>query len=272
MIYPHWKSYFLFSQKELKGIIVLGCILLISLLIGHFLPAKSTRSASMPKSVSLFPFDPNSIDSAKALRLGIPLRQVKSLLHYRQKGGNFKTPADFAKLYGLSPTLLKQLLPYIKIVSLPKTISNRPFYQGYSAKGKEASIWWIDINKADVSTWMDRFHMPAYLAQRIVGYKNYLGYFSQVNQISKVYGISDSLYEIMRTHLRVIPNSNNVMNANAMQFKDWKDLGLFTDQQIWNILKFKKEEGGLSWRKLVERCDLGPSEAMELKRRVTISD
>ncbi len=35
-----WKAYFIFSKKEQRGVIVLGCLLLGSLAIGYFFPAK----------------------------------------------------------------------------------------------------------------------------------------------------------------------------------------------------------------------------------------
>ena len=35
-----WKAYFIFSKKEQRGVMVLGCLLLGSLAIGYFFPAK----------------------------------------------------------------------------------------------------------------------------------------------------------------------------------------------------------------------------------------
>jgi hypothetical protein len=52
-----------------------------------------------------FEFDPNSADSIKLSRLGLPSYVVKNVLKYRAKGGRFKTPASFSKIYGLTPEL-----------------------------------------------------------------------------------------------------------------------------------------------------------------------
>ena len=38
-----WKSYFVFTSKEQKGIIVLGCILSLSLLLHYLLPTTSSN-------------------------------------------------------------------------------------------------------------------------------------------------------------------------------------------------------------------------------------
>jgi competence protein ComEA len=288
MIQTTWKSYFLFSKKELKGIIVLGIILFTSILISHYFPAKSanTSLASTNTTINrLFNFDPNTIDSLHALELGIPERQVKSLIHYRQKGGYFKSPDDFAKLYGLPPNLFAQLRPYIVMPSnlyrnslngqtwQPKFELNGRNKFNNKADNKEGAKWTIDINKADAAEWMCKTNLSSPIVQRILAYKSYLGSFSNVHQIQKVYGMSDSLYQSIRGHLSIQQSALNVLNANTMQFKDWKALALFSDQQIWNILKMKKEDGGrIYWKKLVVLCDMGEVEALALKSKLNISD
>jgi hypothetical protein len=138
---------------------------------------------------------------------------------------------------------------------------------------KDSARWTLDMNKADAQEWMRKSNLSLPVVQRILAYKNYLGSFTHVYQIQKVYGIRDDWYQSMRGHLRVPPSPMNILNGNAMQFKDWKALGIFSDPQIWNILKMKKEEGGrISWKKLVVLCDLGEEEALELKRKIHLSD
>ena len=41
-----WKSYFIFTSKEQKGILVLGCILTLSLLLHYLLTATSTNNTA----------------------------------------------------------------------------------------------------------------------------------------------------------------------------------------------------------------------------------
>ena len=58
-----------------------------------------------------------SIDSANAIHLGIPLKQVNTLMHYREKGGRFYKKEDLLKLYGLDPVIAHQLIPFIELTS-----------------------------------------------------------------------------------------------------------------------------------------------------------
>ena len=104
MIISNWQAYFYFSKKELKGIIVLGIILtgsvLMSMIFSTTVSNHNVVSNAAIKPLHLIYFDPNQIDSVQAINLGIPERQVRSMLHYRARGGYFKNPDDFAKLYG----------------------------------------------------------------------------------------------------------------------------------------------------------------------------
>ena len=267
----HWRSYFLFSKKELKGILVLGFILFSSVLIRFFFPAALGDSELSSKvNHRLFYFDPNSIDSMGAITLGIPERQVKSLLHYRQKGGYFKNPDDFARLYGLTPDLFNQLKPFIQMRE-----RKHKFNKGSTQLYYEHALpeWTLDINQANEAEWIEKANLSPLMARRILAYKNYLGFFSHVQQIKKVYGMPDSLFQSFRSHLRMNPNHHYLLNVNGMQFNDWKKLSMFTDAQIWQILKWRKENGGkLSWTQLVELGDLGEGEAMELKKKLNLSD
>jgi DNA uptake protein ComE-like DNA-binding protein len=280
MINPTWKLYFQFSQKELKGIIALGLILFGSVLLSKFFPSviSNNFNSNALTVVNLFEFDPNQIDSVQALKLGIPEKQVKSLLHYRAKGGYFKNADDFARLYGLSPELFHQLRPYIKMEEREEVSRYHGRYS-YYVKHKYKSNYTdrtdlkLDINTADEKEWMRKTQLPLSTVKRIMSYKRYLGAYRTVGQLSKVYGLPDSTYQLIKPMLFVNQNLLPLMNATAMGFNDWKKLGAFTDKQIWTILKLRKENGGrIGWVDLVEACDLTQLEAQELKQKVYLSD
>ncbi len=280
MIQSNWKDYFSFSKKEIKGIIVLGFILLGSILLSHLFSSKSLSSlvAKQDRKIRFFVFDPNTIDSVQALDLGIPEKQVRTLLRYRAKGGFFKEKQDFSKLYGLTTEMYNTLSPFIKIAGREKSLntgySNHSNYRyPYYSKNKEKINWTIDINTAMEEEWERKTNWPKGLISRVLAYKNYLGAFTKPSQLSKVYGMSDSLYQLIRPHIIIDMQKAPSMNMNTMRFNDWKNLGLFTDQQIWVILKLKKENGGrIGWVALIEATDMTQAEAIELKRRLRIND
>ena len=282
MIQPSWKAYFIFSNKEIKGIIVLGFVLLGSVSIRYFFPSKQQNIKDKngvidnPAILHLVQFDPNTIDSLQAIQMGIPAKQVSNLMHYRSKGGYFKSKEDFGKLYGLSPTLFNQLSSYIVISKQEKQNSNKTPWQNYKLgqyQGAKEEIWKIDINTASEEEWKQKTALPSILIQRILGYKKYRGAFTKTSELAKIYGITDVVFQNLKVHLELNKNSTYKLNAKAMSFSDWKALGLFTDPQIWKILRFKKENGGgLNWEMLVTALDLTQGEGQQLKDRVRFEE
>ena len=276
MIVPNWQTYFYFTKKELKGIMVLGCILLGSVLVSLIFSTNSNDQKLNAKlgTLPLFDFDPNTIDSVNAIKLGIPEKQVRTLMNYRAKGGYFKTPASFSKLYGIQNELFVQLIPYIKII--PQEGSTHFIDAGrYKKFSKESSapLWKIDMNDANEKEWVTKTRIPISIIRRIIAYRNYIGAFTYPNQIKKVYGFSDSLYYQLKPHLFINPDTRLLLNANAMNFEQWKQLGLFTDRQVWEILKLKKENNGkIGWERIVEACDLSQTEALTIKQKVQFTD
>lgn len=67
------------------------------------------------KTAELFPFDPNTADSTQLLRLGLSPWMVRNIYRYRASGGVYRTPKDFARLYGLTVKQYRTLEPYIRI-------------------------------------------------------------------------------------------------------------------------------------------------------------
>lgn len=283
MLQPSWKAFFIFSTKEIKGIIVLGILLLGSVCIRFLFPSKANDEKSLDETSNAAPilhlvnFDPNTIDSLQAIRLGLPLKQVHNLLRYRAKGGYFKTVESFSKLYGLTPSLYNVLAPYIKIGINEKMnsvgVSNWNNYKRSKSNYVNEDIWKIDMNAATVAEWAQKTGLPNYLIERIMAYKQYRGAFIKPSELSKVYGLSDSVYNSLRGHLEVLQKPAPLLNARAMQFSDWKALAMFTEPQIWTILKLKRSmQGKLYWSSLVEVLDLTQGEAEQLKGKVKFDD
>lgn len=271
-----WKYYFIFSKKEQKGIIVLGSILLFSLLLHGLLPAGKKRPLSpITKELkkSLFYFDPNKIDSAEGIALGLSPRQVKTLLNYRRKGGVFYKKEGILKIYGIPQVLAHQLMPYVVIGPRIDPSSN------IQRNGKNRSKWGeglsretIDINHPILADWIRIVPLPIYMVKRILNYQQHLGSFQAIGQLKKVYGLTDSQYQSIRPFLRFDASKKPILNSESMRYADWMALGIFEEREVWEILKMRKANGGkITWKDLVIYFDLTEPEAMRLKESVRIN-
>ena len=273
-------DYFIFSKKEKRGVWVLGILLTISFmwsgllsyrnntipnqkkqwsrrqyesLINHSYDSKETNS--LP--ATFFVFDPNMIDSQQALLLGMSSRQAKTLLKYRSRGGRFYKKEDIFKLYGLDSLLANALVPFIQIQSPTR---------------KEKS-WTINLNEASVLEWKQKTNLTNLQIQSMQQYQKSHGLFYSIYELPKVYGITDSLFQVLKPHLRVDKNVKNSLNSRTMNFNQWKSLDLFSDKQIFQILALRKKQGGeMGWKNLVIMFDLTQDQATILTSKIIIND
>jgi DNA uptake protein ComE-like DNA-binding protein len=276
----HWKDYFIFSVKEQKGIIVLGFILLLSILVSLLLPKPLIKvvPSKTNKHIVLFKFDPNTIDSTEALLLGIPPKQISTLLHYRNKGGRFYRKEDLSHLYGWKADLLEKLIPFVELLenqSIRKhqpypTYASKAFFSGHLRPFVQP-VWTIDINEASPSEWQLKTNLPMATIQRLMEYKQYLGGFYSIYQLTKVYGMTDSCFQLIRPHLIVQKQKETKWVANRMTLDQWKSLELFQDKEIRQLLQYKKEHGGkIGLRDVVLKFDLTETQANWLQNKIKI--
>lgn len=64
---------------------------------------------------SLFPFDPNTLDSVGFRRLGLREKTTAILLHWRNKGKVFRHKEELKKVYTLTEEDYQRIEPYIRI-------------------------------------------------------------------------------------------------------------------------------------------------------------
>lgn len=218
-----WKDFFYFSKSERRGVLLLivlilgttGYILLLPLLyppeelkdlpdhrkeyeefMAHLQERKEkqrTKNFSREQSqnpIILTSFDPNTADSAHLAALGLRSYIIKNILKYRIKGGKFRTPEAFAKIYGITPEQFKSLLPYITIgetFQKKDTIrfSPSPIRDNFSSfKYNEGTL--VDLNKADTTELKKIPGIGSSLARNIITYRKKLGGFYQKEQLKEI--------------------------------------------------------------------------------------
>lgn len=144
-----------------------------------------------------FPFDPNTADSTAFLRLGLTPWQVRGIYKYRAAGGVFRRPEDFARLYGLTKKDYLALKPYIRIGDdyAPAAELYTPPQREATARHDSIARTWpekmkpgerIDLNTADSAKLVRVPGVGAYFARRIESYRNWLGGFYTVDQLTEI--------------------------------------------------------------------------------------
>ena len=203
-----WLDFFYFSKAQRNGIFVLIALIVVVLSLWLSLPFLVTNETTLydenfEKNIAqfrislreqeakrfswdkntfyprknteefiLFTFNPNTLDSAGFTKLGIKYFVASNIVKYRNKGGKFRTPEDFGKVYGISEELFARLKPYITIPSEP-------------VPEKEMKIEepvFVELNSAD-TTELKKIRGVGKYAKSIVSYRNRLGGYFSKNQL-----------------------------------------------------------------------------------------
>ena len=152
------------------------------------------------RALKPFAFDPNTIDSSSLIKMGFHEWQVNNLLKYRRKGGRWRKPDDFSKLYGLSKTDFEQLKPFIYIRKTKSEIAlerhreqNDSIRRTYPKKLKKGTT--LSLNEADTVALKGIPGIGSYYASKICRYRERLGGFIKIEQLKEIEGLPENIEE-----------------------------------------------------------------------------
>ncbi len=171
----------------------------------------------------LFYFDPNTLNEEGWKRLGIRDKTIATIQNYVAKGGRFYKPEDIRKIWGLHAEDAERLLPFVQIKN-----SNQDNYfekklpetKTFEKSKYVATI--IDINTADTSLFIALPGIGSKLSQRIISFRDKLGGFYTIEQVSETYGLPDSVFQKIKPRLSVSNASVNQININTATIDEMK--------------------------------------------------
>lgn len=197
----------------------------------EFQPFVYRNNYSFPKrkeeKYELFAFNPNTADSATFVRLGLKPYIAKNILRYRAKGGKFRTPEAFEKVYGISSAKFEELKPYIQIPQETQTVQanreepEKPQEQKTNYIQKRDDII-IELNEADTASLQQIRGIGRAYARRIVSYRNVLGGYYSVEQVREVYGMRAETFEQFKHSLTADGNLIEKINVNTASIEKLK--------------------------------------------------
>lgn len=146
----------------------------------------------------LFPFDPNSLDSAGWVKLGFSPKQASTIINYRNAGAEFRQTKDLKKLFVVDEGRYKQLEPFVRI----DTTSFAPAEEATAHKSKKANSREryvrpklnVNLNTADTTELQELYGIGPSFAKRITGYRKLLGGYIDKQQLLEVYGMDSSRF------------------------------------------------------------------------------
>lgn len=248
----------------------------------------------------LFPFDPNTASAENFERLGLESWQARSIIRFREKGGIFSRPSDFARVYGITKRTYEVLLPFIQIADDYKPAADfygkerygrsgrryTPYYNNREeryrrydqdktslSEGKsEAKVYsyphklraneHIEINGADTTLLMKIPGIGSYYASRIVRYRERLGGFASAQQLEEIDGLPESAI----AYIKIDNQQIRKMNLNKLTLNQLKKHPYLNFYQAKEICDYRRLKGPLhSIEDLKLLKDFPPDEIDRLK-------
>jgi len=166
------------------------------------------------KKPELFSFNPNKISEDDWIRLGLTKKNAITIQKYLSKGGTFRNKEDLKKIYGVPENLIESIMPYavfdVKPLSSQNKVEKIP-------TGKKSIH--LDLNVADSTALTLLPGIGEKLASRIIRYRNKLGGFVQLSQLLEVYGLKDSVLNIISPLIFLDPNIPiNKIEINSVDY------------------------------------------------------
>jgi DNA uptake protein ComE-like DNA-binding protein len=232
-------------------------------------PTYASRQRSDEKNakngpLKLVPFNPNTADSLTLRGLGLRSYVVNNILNYRRKGGQFRKPSDFARIYGLEPAVFATLEPLIQLEAsrdlsksmdeqksaivgevrpVDPTVSQKTVVASGQSVPPVASTVTFDLNSADTTLLLQLKGVGSFTANRIARYRNELGGFYSLSQLAEVKGLYPETLARLQTMLRIDPAHINTLNVNKASLEKLRAHPYLTFYQAKVIVELRKSRG-----------------------------
>jgi competence protein ComEA len=301
------KEYLTFSRGERNGIILLVVIILLLLLAPIFyssfitsIPSKnsvfysqvdsffttlslkpediSKRSANIveneelgsKRSDKLFFFDPNTVSVEELVSLGLSPKQANVVDRFRSKGGRFKTPEDFGKVYVIDSTRFKKLKPWIRIDKL--ALESKPKKSIDSTLKDQKTPIIVELNVADTIELRKIKGIGKILARRIIAYRELLGGYTNITQLNEVYGIKPDLVKTISAQITIDTTRIRLINLNLITFEDLKKHPYLNEFQAKAIIYYRSKIKNIkNVNELLTNKILPPEKYYSIKSYLTIN-
>lgn len=193
---------------------------------------KRTNKRIVQRPLRLVPFDPNTVDSASLVHMGIAEWMASNLIKYREAGKVFVKSKEMRSLYGMTPALYDSLLKYVVIDSSyvqqklkRRKDSCRLFIaraQGVHSEDTRLTKLHlgehIELNHADTMQLKRIPGVGSKIAQMLVRYRDQLGGFVSVHQVRDIY-LNDSILDKWLVVDQSCVHKLKINHASLMELK-----------------------------------------------------
>lgn len=208
----------------------------------------SYKKIENSKPGELFYFDPNTATASDWIKLGIKPRTAETIRKYISKGGKFYKAEDIKKIWGLNQKDAERLIPYVSIKNIQKNFSypNQNQSEEKTAFVKKDRFQKIEINSADTLQYISLPGIGSKLSKRIIAFRDKLGGFYSVDQISETYLLPDSTFQKIKPYLILDNNLIKKININAASVDQLRSHPYIRYQIANAIFQYRQQYGNFN--------------------------
>lgn len=231
----------------------------------------------------LFHFDPNKASQETFVQLGLSPKVAGAIMKYRERGGRFRSPDDFQKIYTLSESDFERLRPYIRIGATAQN-KNREVFK---APAKQPELFAFDPNTAGEQDFL-RLGLPRALVSRLLRYREKGGFFFEKSDFRKLYGLAEADYVRLEPYIAITksevavrpvtysggsgwakPVAEVFIDVNAAAPDEWRHLPGIGAARAHKIVRYRDKLGGFtSVNQVAETFDLPDSVFQQIRSRL----
>jgi len=223
-----------------------------------------------PGTATLRPFNPNNAAKEDLISVGFPEFLAARIINFRNKGGKFKVKNDLSKIYGLKPEQYAAFKPYIQ---LPDSFPSASKHSKYAKEKtpppaafgkKNTPLPRIDINACDTADLRKVYGVGSKLSNRIILFRNKLGGFVRLNQLSEVYGLDSSVINKIKKIFFVDGKLKPaLLKINSMTEKELGQHPYVGYKKAQQICAYRRQHGNYASLEELKKNPLVTDEAFE---------
>jgi competence protein ComEA len=179
------------------------------------------------QNISLFGFNPNTASLDELTQLGLSPRIATTLIHYRERGGQFRRREDFRKVYGITPIDYDRLKDYIELENETpswKKEGNETGFRKEASFGNKPQVA-VNLKPFDPNTATESDLLGLGLDEKTVKnllkYRENKGIFHKKEDLKKLYSFSDIDFIRIEKFIQIADNQSV---GNERLLRDSKEL------------------------------------------------
>ena len=201
------------------------------------------ESVQQEPTFELTPFMLDTVGTKYLRAIGFTLREAELVIRYRDMIGGYRCFEEFEECYAVDSVMAERLRPYV-IFAPRDTVAH---YR------EERVEFPIEINSADSATLCKVAGIGPKSASHIVFYRELLGGYHSVNQISELKVVTEENFQRILTQIYCDSAKIKKININFARPKELEVHPYITNRMIRRIINNRELKGG--WSKLEEMIE-----------------